>query len=159
MSNYLLVDVAVILATIFAGVGLILSAIQLRNATRERRVSKISDALLKLFDDKELSDIYYQIEYDKFIYDEEFHCSPDEKKLDRLLALFDTLAKLRSARLFKKKDLDLIAYEYLVVYQNESVRKYLAFLDEWFKKRGVKTQPFIHYRRVGKEIEEFIIVQ
>jgi hypothetical protein len=147
-------DCAKIAAALFAGGGLFLNAIQIARSTRQRRVKQVSDAFLKLYDDEELRDLYYQIEYGKFEYSDDFHGTQDEKHLDRLLALLDSLAKLRKMKLLQPQDLDLIAYEFLQVHQDESVQKYIDFLDGLFAERGVKLKPYHHFCEVGEELEK-----
>jgi hypothetical protein len=97
--------------------------------------------LWKIYNDKELSEIYYQIEYDEFIYDDDFHGSDNERKLDKLITIFDILAKQYYLGLVTTKDVDLASYECLVLYQNEEVNKYFIFLEGWFKRRGIKSPP------------------
>lgn len=153
MGCMTIADWAKVAAAIFAGFGLILNAIQIAWSTRQRRVKQVSDAFLKVYDDEELRDLYYRIEYGKFEYGDHFHGSEDEKYLDKLLALLDTLAKLRRMKLLRPRDLDLIAYEFLQVYQDKSVQKYIAFLENWFAERKVKLKPYRHFCEVGEELQ------
>jgi hypothetical protein len=54
---------------------------------------------------------------------------------------------------FTLEDMDYVAYNYLVVYQDSSVRSYLTFLDEWYKERGMEVKPYSSFRRVGRVLE------
>jgi hypothetical protein len=62
-----LTDFLKIIAILFAAVGLYLNYWQLRKANNQRRTEIVSNVLWKIYNDKELSEIYYQIEYDEFI--------------------------------------------------------------------------------------------
>ena len=46
-----------------------------------------------------MMEIYYKIEYGEFEYDENFHQSDEEKKLDKLLGFFENIAKLYLMRI------------------------------------------------------------
>jgi hypothetical protein len=147
-------DLLKILAILFAAVGLYLNFWQLRKSNSQRRAEMISDVLWKIYDDKELSEIYYQIEYHEFKYDDNFHGSDNERKLDKLITIFDILAKQYYLKLVTIKDLDFVSYECLVIYQNKEVNKYFVFLEDWFKRRGMKNPPFIKFRELGKLVED-----
>ena len=149
-----LIEGATVAAASFAGVGLILNAWQLSRATRQRRVEQVTNVFQQIFDDHDLAEIYYLLEYGKFDYTDTFHGSDKEKKLDKLLALFNSLARLRTMGLLKISDLDLVTYEYLVIYQDKGVKQYLAFLDQWYKKRKIDQYPFENFRITGEELEK-----
>jgi hypothetical protein len=74
--------------------------------------------------------------------------------LDKLVSLFDILAKQYYLGLFSKSDLDLISYEYLVVFQNLEVKKYFSFLEGWFKKRGIRNPPFAKFMQLGEVVKK-----
>ena len=145
-----------IVAVLLAAIGLIMNAIQLGRATRQRRIEQVTEILWKLYDDEDLREIYYKIEYNEFEYEQSnFHGSDIERKLDKLLALMDSIAKLTAMGLIKKNDLELISYEYLAIYQNRSINQYFNFLDNWAKNgRGLKRTPFDDFRRIGKILEK-----
>jgi hypothetical protein len=149
-----LTDFLKIIAILFAAVGLYLNYWQLRKANNQRRTEIVSNVLWKIYNDKELSEIYYQIEYAEFIYDDDFHGSDNERKLDKLITIFDILAKQYYLGLVTIKDVDLASYECLVLYQNEEVNKYFIFLEGWFKRRGIKSPPFVKFREFGRLVEK-----
>jgi len=148
-----LADWLKIAAVLFAGTGLFLNAWQHRRANNQNRTEHVANVLWRIYDDKELSDIYYKIEYQEFVYSDEFHGSEDERKLDKLISIFDILAKQHYLGLVTSKDIDLVSYEYLVIYQNSEVNSYFSFLDGWFNRRGIKNPPFGKFRSLGKVIE------
>ena len=150
------IELATVGATVFAGIGLLLTAHQIGQSTKQQRAREVSSVLLELNRDGDLRDIYYQLEYGRFEYGEAFHGSPKEKQLDGLLGLFESLARQRSSGLLRLRDLDLVSYHYLVVFQNSEVGKYLNFLDEWFKSRGIGGQPFHGFRETGALLETHV---
>lgn len=151
MNTY--VDWAAIIASIIAGIGLILSAFQMARASRYQRVEQSAQLIKDLFDDTDLRTIYYKLEYGTFEYTDGFHESPEEQQLDKLLSRFDSLAKQVQMGIAKIKDLDLIAYEYLVIFQDQEVKAYLHFLDGWYQERGITKKPFQSFREVGRKLE------
>lgn len=146
-------DFAQILATFFAAFGLLLTAYQISRSVKERRIDRVDRVRQAIFGDHDVSEIYYLLEYGKFTYNDDFHGSDTEKKMDKLLCLFDTLAKQVNMGLLKLEDIDLLAYEYLVIYQNEDVQSYLKFLDSWLDVKGMKRPQFEAFRQVGKRLE------
>ncbi|HHT00518.1 MAG TPA: hypothetical protein ENK73_06655 [Thiomicrospira sp.] len=142
-----------IIAVLIAAFGLFFNAWQQRRANTQKRTEHVSNVLWRIYDDKELSNIYYSIEYQKFEYSSTFHGSDDEKKLDKLISIFDVLAKQYYLGLVTSKDIDLVSYEFLVIYQNNEVNNYFKFLDGWFERRGMKNPPFGKFRKLGKVIE------
>jgi hypothetical protein len=148
-------DLIQTLALIIAAVGLFLNLAQMKAANRQKRAEFIIDLHNQFSLDKDVLDIYYKIEYGEFSYEPvEFHGSDEEKRLDKLLDVFDNIAKLYSLNNFTLRDLDYVAYNYLVVYQDESVSEYLGFLDKWYKERGMKVKPYSAFRNVGNTLEE-----
>lgn len=115
---------------------------QLKIANRQKRAEYIINLYNQSALDKDVLEIYYKIEYEEFRYGHDFHGSEDEIKLDKLIDMYDNIAKLYQLGNFTLKDLSYVAYRYLVVYQDESVVRYLRFLDGWYVDRGMKVKPF-----------------
>ena len=148
------VEWASVAAAVFAGIGLLLTALQIAHATRQQRVERVTDFAKDIFNDAELRSTYYELEYGTFVYDENFHGSEKEQHIDKLLGRFDSLAKQVQMGLLKLDDLDLVAYEYIVVYQDAGVADYFDFLDGWFKSRGLERKPFKAFRDLGARVEK-----
>lgn len=151
--NFININDMQILGVFIAAFGLLLNARQQRKANLQHRIDIVSDILWKIQDDKDICKIYYEIEYGEFIYNANFHSSEDEKRLDKLLSLLGMVAKRYYSKQITKKDLDIIKYEYLVVYQDENVQKYLNMLVLWFKQRGIEHLPYKEFCNLGKILE------
>ena len=134
--------------------GLFLNAQRLAQANRQRSVEQVSAVSNALFDDKELRSTFYKFEYSSFDYHDDFHGSESERHLDKLLSRFESLAHQQLLGLIKLKDMQLVAYEYLVVYRDRQLAGYFVFLDEWFRERGQTRRPFDAFRTVGEKLEE-----
>jgi hypothetical protein len=141
-------------ALLIAAAALVLTAIEMHRSTRQHRVQQIVELQNQFYADTDLMDVYYLIEYGDFRYEEDtFHDTPLEKNLDHLLVHFESIASLYEARVVSAKELDIVAYHYLVIYQNDEVRKYLAWLDAWSGDRGITESPFSRFRSVGEVVQ------
>lgn len=141
-----------ILSATLAATGLCLNWWQMRKNNMQRRAEYLVNMRNKYMSDPEMLEIHYQIEYSKFEY-KEFHGSPTERKLDKLLYFYESVARLRLMKNITDDDIGMFAYELLSVYRNEEVKKYLSFLDDSFAKRGFKLTPFRAFRQVGEQLK------
>lgn len=159
-SDYILVreittgDLIQAAALLVAALGLVLTALETRRSARQRRVQQIVDLQSKFYGDPDLMEAYYSIEYDRFVYDESFHGSELEKKVDRLLVHFENIGGLFQEGVVSLRELDFVSYNYLMIYQNEQVKRYLEWLDQWYLERGMKEVPFCSFREVGASLEK-----
>lgn len=78
--------------------------------------------------------MFYMIEYGDFHYDEHFHMTQEEKKLDKLLGHFNNICRLHEMKILREDDIELMRYEICRVAQNSQVQKYFEWLDYWFEK-------------------------
>src|ERR1041385_6053013 len=105
-------DLIQFVALLIASLGLFLNLIQLKIANRQKRAEYIINLYNQSALDKDVLDIYYKIEYGEFRYDHEFHRSPEEIKLDKLIDMYDNIAKLYRLGNFTLRDLSYVAYRY-----------------------------------------------
>lgn len=94
-----------------------------------------------------MQEIYYELEYGKFVYSEAFHESPKEKTLDKLLILSENVSKLFEMGNIPFCDLDIVSHHFLVIYENEDLGKDFDFLDLWCKKGGLPKR-YSSFRKV-----------
>jgi len=154
MQEIQIIDILKIIAVLIALVGLFLNAWQLYQNNNFRRSEIVSNVLFKTFDDEKISKMFYKLEYDKFTYDDNFHNSKDEERLDKTLVLFNILAKQYYMNLITLEDIEEISYDFLTIYDNQEVQKYLKFLDNWYKNKNHKKIPFEHFRKLSEEIKK-----
>jgi len=143
-------ELAQIAAALFAAIGLIFTGVQISQSNKQHRISRVDDARKEFYSNKMIQDLYYKIEYDKFFYTDEFQESEEEKTLDYMLGIFDSLAKQIEMGLLKEEDLELISYEYRIIYTHPEKKKYFVFLDDWYKKKKQPGQAFKSFRSLGK---------
>jgi len=149
------------IANIATALTFALAAWQLEEANRQNRknaVQKRSEYVIDLYNtfvnDKDMFDVYYKIEYSDFVYDNLFHGSDLEKKLDKLLGHFSNIGRLFHLGILTRNDLRFLEYEFLIIYQNKNIQAYLNFLDNWFHLRNINDKKFEYFRLTGKYLEE-----
>jgi hypothetical protein len=118
---------------------------------------KRADLILQLYNqfiaDSDMQDMYYLIEYNRFIYQPQtFHMSLEERKLDKLLGLFSNIGQLHQMKIINDKDLEFIKYEFQVIYENEEIQRYFNTLDGWFEVREINHLKFQPFRDIGEKI-------
>lgn len=141
--------------------------IQTKKSAIQKRSEYIIDLYNTFIDDEEMVKIYYAIEYDEFkynpskkfstydfMYDENFHGSSLEKQLDKLLGHFSNIGRLYCSDILTREDLNFLKYEFLIIYQNDNVKSYLTFLDNWFNVRKIKDKKFDYFRKTGQLLEK-----
>lgn len=143
---------AQVLAAVFAGIGLLVAAHEVRRTVAYSRSERVAAVFFKLSDNLDTKKLYYEIEYGRFQYRMDFHESPTEHHLDALLGHFDLLARQVELNILRVQDLEVLAYEFVVMYKNEEVQKYLQFLDSWCQESGNTARPFRAFRQVGARL-------
>src|SRR5688572_18513689 len=124
VNQFTVGDLLSVVAILIACIGLFLNLLQMQADSRQKRAEYIINLSNQATSDQDIQDIYYKIEYEEFIYDEDFHESDDERKLDKLLEVYENMAKLYQLNNITLDDLDYVAYSYLVVYQDSNVQDY-----------------------------------
>ncbi len=122
-------DIALILGIITGSVGFIISVIEFIKSNRIKRAQYLKDVLDKLRTDTFNTDIEYLLEYDveerKSWYNEKFHHSDLEKKMDRFLSNINYFCYLRNQKIIGKREFKFLRYEIERVCLNEQVQAYL----------------------------------
>ncbi|MDH4482639.1 MAG: hypothetical protein QE279_08015 [Rhodoferax sp.] len=136
-------------SALFAAVGLYLNYIQNGRTNRQARASLVAKFLSDFADDKEMQSIFYAIEYSKFHYDDNFHDSDEERKLDRLIVHFANLALAWKSGLLE--NLDIVPVEYFArrLLRDEGVKSYLRFLDNWSDHAELGAHPYQALKEMG----------
>ncbi len=147
-------DLLLAVSILIAALGLFLNFLQMKKNNLQKRAEFIINLYNQYASDSDMMEVYYKIEYGKFKYDKNFHQSDEEKKLDKLLGFFENIAKLYLMGNITLDDLKYVAYEFIVIYQNEFVQQYFQFLDGWFRQRGMKIKPYEAFRQVGKILKK-----
>lgn len=148
-------DIVATIALLLATVGLFLNWWQLRKDSIRKRAEFIIEIFNQYLADPDSAAMFYELEYGKFAYNQaEFHGSPEEIKLDKLLRCFERIAVLYEMGTISLEDLALVEYEFVRINRNPAIRDYFAFLDGWGKEPGVSHNHFDSLRKVADSLEE-----
>jgi len=97
-------------SAVFAAAGLLLNVLQSRRSNKQARATLVAKFLSDFADDEDMQKIFYDIEYSKFRYDDDFHESESERRLDKLLVHFSNLALAWKSGLLKDDDINPVQY-------------------------------------------------
>lgn len=95
-----------------------------------------------MYTDSAIREIFYQIEYGKFKFDSSFPGSKTESTIDRLLSFADLVCDLSLHKAITQQQVDAFQYEFLRVYENPEVKKYLETLYTFHRAMETGTHPF-----------------
>lgn len=150
MTTSDMINMALLVATT---VGVFAAFRQIFISNKQKRADLILQLCNQFYQDDDMQDIYYRIEYSEFHYAvETFHGSEEEKKLDKLLRLFSNIGQLYQMGIIKDKDLEFIKYEFQIIYEYQGVQSYFQTLDCWFAARQISHLKFQPFRDVGQII-------
>lgn len=145
-----LVNIALLVATT---IGVFAAFRQIYISNKQKRADLLLQLCYQFYQDHDMQDIYYKIEYEQFKYTvDTFHMSEDERKLDKLLGLFSNIGQLYEMDIIKDQDLEFIKYEYQIIYEYPDVQNYFKTLDGWFQARKISHLKFQSFRNVGQII-------
>jgi len=134
---------------IVAVTGIMLTYQQMRQNHKIQKANFFKELYTTMFADEEVRGAAYMIEYDKFVYNGDFHGSPQEKMVDRLLSFADLVCDLYAQELLSAHEMDFFNYEFVQVYKNANIQHYLDYLKERYIATGRETghdiQPFPAY--------------
>ena len=125
-----------------AVIGIALTYWQVRSNARTQRAVFLKDLYSTLTTDPSICEAYYLIEYGRFSYGPDFHGSPTEPKIDRLLSFADLVCELYSRGIMKRHEMEFFKYRFIRMAENPDVEEYLAFLTKFYERVGIKKRPF-----------------
>ncbi len=114
----------------------------------------MAKCLERFTDDEDMQAIYYKIECSRFDYNQpEFHDSPEEKQLDKLLMHLSTAALSWRAGLLRTEDLSPLQYLVRRVTRDPGGTAYLNFVSEWSSQAGLGEHPYIALVEMAKALD------
>lgn len=122
---------------VFVVVGGMFALIKWNENTKLKRAEFVDKTLEKIRNDKDIRGLFYDIEYGKPWYNQEFHESDKEKQVDKALAYFSYVCYLRKYNLIKKKEFVFFEYEVARIASNSDFVKYMFNLYHFSKKNNV----------------------
>ena len=140
-----------------AALGAGVAANQLRRNARLASVNFAAQALKEFAADKDMQDVFYDIEYNRFEYPKEGFRggSPEERRIDRLLRHFAAVALVWKEGLVKSGDLVLIRYYVVRTMRDRKVMRYVDFVcEQWAKKAQKVEHPYAVLKRFHEYLEK-----
>ena len=108
--------------------------LQWRQNIMLKRSEIIKQIVDKLRYEKDMADITYMVEYDRFKYTQEFHKDTQlEQRIDSLLALLDYACYLRTNNIIRKKEFSIIEYRVVRIVGRRDIQAYLWNLHHFAK--------------------------
>lgn len=138
------------ISAVFAAIGLILNVMQSRRTNRQARATVVSKFLSDFANDEDMQGIFYAIEYSKFYYDDDFHDSENERKLDKTLIHFTNLALAWKFGLLEDRDIFPVQYFVRRLLRDEGVTAYLRFIDNLLDHTELGEHPYQALKDMGR---------
>lgn len=139
-----------IVTAIVAIVGVIAAYIKWDDMNRFRRCTVTYEIIRQFYDDKEVREILYMIEYENWEYNKSFHGSKDEHLFDKTFSYLDNIAKLKKEGVLGSDDYGSVFYLMHRLCGNSSVQSYLWNVHHFSLKSGAK-DPFGNLVGFAKE--------
>lgn len=113
--------------------GLFFTGFQLMQTKKINRSSLVKEMYFNLYNDEELREIFYMIEWDDSEISRVLNLggTEEERKVDKLLSFFDIICNMYYRGVLGKKDMKVFSYEMMRVYGHSAVAEYLKFLKNW----------------------------
>ena len=132
------------------------------DATKTRR-AEFSFRVWEAFMSDEVQKAFLEIEWERFRYPQEdgnaFSSDEEERRIDRLLYLFDEIAFFAKIGVLLKSDVQRWGYQGRRVFQDPGIQSYLAFLDTFFEENGQRKRPHDLARKLFGDPERQIVRQ
>jgi hypothetical protein len=132
----------------------IIAAAQARHQAAERATSFMVDFTSRFFADREISDLYYTIDYNLFRFDPAtYPGTPDDKTLSRLLYMIDSLGVAVEDGMLSLRNVEVISPRILrVLKDNEQVQNMLDWLDKEYALMGRPVPSHAPARRLAENL-------
>jgi len=135
-----------------AVVGIALTFWQVRAGVCTQRAQFLNDMYSTMVSDPDIGEAYYLIEYGHFEYGPEFHGSPFERRIDRLLGFVDLVAEPHLQEVLSDREMEFFHYRFRRLSTAPGVRSYLDFLGEFYRRTGVAKEPFHSFQKVARQL-------
>lgn len=138
-------DIINVLLLLAAVIGIFLTYRQTRHTYKTQKATFFKDLYSIMFSDPDIRKAYYQIEYDRFVYDSSFHGSKNEQRIDRLLNFADLVCYLHGQNMLTEYEMSFFKYEFIRMYTDKNMQGYLKFLRDFYRQNETGTEPFPTY--------------
>jgi len=132
-----LTEILTLIGFLFTIIGLFFTGLQIRQNTKLQRARFLIDIVELYFQDKDIRDVFYQIDYNRFSFDEStFVLGDKEQAVDRLLYTLDAIGRIVELGALTPQEIDVLAFQILRVMDNKGIQDYLAWLTGEYENRS-----------------------
>ena len=125
---------------------------QVRASGVTQRAAFLKDLYSTFTADADICEAYYQVEYGQFSYGPEFHGSPLERKIDRLLAFANLVCELHAQKVISAREIEFFRYRLLRLVSDSGIQQYLAFLQGVYQNLGANKVPFHSFQAYSRKL-------
>lgn len=143
-----------LLTIVAIAIALFLYLLSQRTERKLQTTKFVRDFAKDFYERREVSSLFREIDYEKFKFDDTMINTPRETTLLHLLDILDFIAVNCKNRVIKLDDIKTTGLEYAIirVYNNSEIQKYLKYLDDKNKDRGIKNFGYNNFKELGKEL-------
>ena len=146
-------DIINIFLLMLTVVGLVFTAIELQQTKKINRASLVKELYLQLYDDQELREMFFKIEWSDFSPSDRLKLggTEEERKADKLLSFFEVICNMYYRGVLTKEDMETFDYEMRRVYSHPAVKEYLQFLEAWQQTQSIG-KSYVAYKKYCSHI-------
>ncbi len=123
------------LSTALAIISIVFVGFQIKNNTDLKRTEYVEEISESVHFDERITEVIYLLEYEESNwYNDDFHDSDLEVKVDAALSRYDFICYLEHKKILKKDEMVIYNYELKMILRNDSMQQYLLFLCNWCAK-------------------------
>jgi hypothetical protein len=129
-------NVLTALGLFFTGATVLFAGIGLQRSVRTQRAEFLLKLTQRYFEDNEVRRLYYQVDWET----QPLNLgggSDDERRLDRLLYLYDEIGEVLRLRVLNKEQASVFAFQAVRVLRNSYVRDYMKMVDGDYRAEGL----------------------
>ena len=153
MNDTFIITISDILgvATFVIGfISVVFVGIQIWQKFRMDHSKQVLDMLNKTLSERDMAELLYQLDYNKFHYDAYFHGSQTERLVDNVLHYYEYILYLRDINIINKKEFQFFEYDIQRIVCNHDMQSYFFTLYH-FVKHGDLSFKYQRLLKYGKE--------
>ena len=152
MRDFIVANCFSIISTITVVVGAVFGFLTWRKSMAIKRAEYVQSLREKFFEDEDVADVIYTIDYDEHWYDPSFHGGTDmERKVDKTLSVCDYICYLYGNKLIDREEFELFEYDLYRIFNNKDVVRYLNVVSHWSKDVLKVRSPFSQIQKYGEK--------
>lgn len=145
-------DVFSIISDIAVVIGVVFGFHTWRKSMAIKRAEYVQGLREKFYDDKDVAEVIYNIDYGKHWYDFSFHGGSEiERKVDKTLSVCDHVCYLYGNKLISRKEFEIFKYDLYRLFHSTDVVNYLYNVYHWSKDTLKVKSAFSQLVQFGKK--------